>query len=477
MNDEPRNAAPSLPDDTVLSVRGVSKKFCRNLRRSMWYGVQDLTRNLLGLRPERSSFFVPRSSLENDEQRTTDDERRTKNEERRTKNEEPRLRRDEFWALDDVSLDVRRGEVLGVIGSNGSGKSTLLRLLTGIFPPDRGEIAVRGRVGALIALGAGFHPHLTGRENIWLNGTILGMGREEIEAKFESIVSFSEIGSFLDAPVSTYSSGMTVRLGFSIAVHVDPDVLLVDEVLSVGDASFRAKSYARMMGFKERGRTIVFVSHDLMGVEAICTRCAWLDRGKLRSVGATSEVLSEYRLSQDRHLLEVTRPVAGNVCETGDIVITRAETFGDGPAPKSEFAFRERFAVRVHYLARKRVESPYFMIYVVSAETGATIFNANMLRDGGEPEALEGEGWLDIDFGPLNLYPGVYRLRGMIRKQSSVEYFALREIGAIQVVSAPEAYGRSGRFATNYVRDGSSWVVEPQYRWRHAASERTGASR
>jgi ABC-type polysaccharide/polyol phosphate transport system ATPase subunit len=376
--------------------------------------------------------------------------------------------------VQDVSLDLKKGEVLGIIGSNGSGKSTLLRILTGIIPPDAGEVLMRGRVGALIALGAGFHPHMTGRENIYLNGTILGMTRDELDSRFDSIVEFSEIGAFLDAPVSTYSSGMTVRLGFSIAVHVDPEILLVDEVLSVGDASFRAKSYARMMGFKERGRTIIFVSHDLMGVEAICTRCAWLDRGILRMIGNTAEVLSAYRLSQDRHLMDVTRPAAASADDTGEITVTQVETLDATGAPKSEFRFRDALAIRIHYQTRTRIDRPYFMVFITKVDIGAVVFNANMLRDGGEPAYLDGAGSLTIGFGSLNLYPSVYSIRVMIRKNSTVEYLALRDFGSFLVNSTPEDYGKNGAFATNYVRDSSAWVVYPEFSWSFAGSTHYG---
>ena len=229
-------------NDVVVSVKNVSKKFCRNLRRSMAYGILDLSKNLMGLKPDTST-----------------------------------LNRDEFWALDDVSFELRRGETLGIIGINGSGKSTLLRLLSGIFPPDKGEIAVKGRIGSLIAVGAGFHPHMTGRENVFLNGAILGMSRKEIEKKYDSIVGFAEIGDFLEAPVSTYSSGMRVRLGFAIAVHCEPDILLIDEVLSVGDLSFRNKSLRHMANFRAKAKALIFISHNLEQV-----RVLWAKPGLIR---------------------------------------------------------------------------------------------------------------------------------------------------------------------------------------------------
>ncbi|MCD6415713.1 MAG: ABC transporter ATP-binding protein [Planctomycetes bacterium] len=251
--------SPPLPDDVVLSVRGVSKKFCRHLRRSMAYGIIDLSKNLLGVRPDSSG-----------------------------------LRKAEFWALDDVSLELRRGEILGLIGPNGSGKTTLLRLMAGIFPPDKGEISVRGRVGALISLGAGFHPHMTGRENIYLNGAILGMSRAEIRARFDDIVDFAEIGEFIDAPVATYSSGMYVRLGFAIAVHVDPAILLVDEVISVGDTFFRHKCMRRIQEITAQGTAAIFVSHVTDRIRAICDRGMVIEKGRVQFLGESERAVDIY---------------------------------------------------------------------------------------------------------------------------------------------------------------------------------------
>lgn len=247
-----------MEGDVVVSVRNVSKKFCRGLRRSMLYGITDLSKNLLGIRPNNT-----------------------------------KLLKDEFWAVNDVNFELRRGEVLGLIGANGSGKTTMLRLLAGIFPPDRGEISIRGRVGALISLGAGFHPHMTGRENIYLNGTILGMERAEIDRKFQSIVDFAEIGEFIDAPVATYSSGMTVRLGFAVAIHTDPELLLIDEILAVGDVGFRAKCYGIISDLL-RNCAVVFVSHQMQTVSRICDRVIVLKKGSILYEGGTADAIQAY---------------------------------------------------------------------------------------------------------------------------------------------------------------------------------------
>lgn len=238
------NAEGRAGDEVVVAVKNVSKKFCKTLRRSMGYGIADLTKNLVGLKPDSTQ-----------------------------------LRKDEFWALDNISFELRRGEVLGLIGLNGSGKTTLLRLLSGIFPPDKGEITINGRVGALIALGAGFHPHMTGRENVYLNGAILGLKRDEIDAQFEKIVEYSEIRSFIDAPVATYSSGMRVRLGFSIAMAMKPDVLLIDEVLAVGDVGFKVKCFNTIVDLTKKC-AVIFVSHNMANIAKISTDVLLLNEGR-----------------------------------------------------------------------------------------------------------------------------------------------------------------------------------------------------
>ena len=202
-----------------------------------------------------------------------------------------------FNALDDVSFDIRRGETVGLIGRNGAGKSTMLKILSRITTPTRGEALIRGRVGALLEVGTGFHPELTGRENIYLNGTILGMSKREIDAKFDEIVEFSETGDFLETPVKRYSSGMYVKLAFSIASALDNDVLLLDEVLAVGDAAFRRKSLARMKEIAASGRTILFGSHSLPNIREICTRCLWFEHGRIRMDGPTDEVSAAYESS------------------------------------------------------------------------------------------------------------------------------------------------------------------------------------
>jgi ABC-type polysaccharide/polyol phosphate transport system ATPase subunit len=210
-----------------------------------------------------------------------------------------KVQSDLFWALQDVDLSIRRGEIFGLVGRNGAGKSTLLKVVARVLRPTRGRVWVRGRVAPLLEFGAGFHPELTGRENVFLNGTILGFTRREIEARFERIVDFAELWDFIDAPLRTYSSGMIARLGFSVATDVRPEVLIVDEVLAVGDEAFQEKCKVRMQSFQEEGATVLLVTHNMETIAKMCDRAALLEQGRVRMVGAPDEVIGAYRAQAD----------------------------------------------------------------------------------------------------------------------------------------------------------------------------------
>ncbi len=209
-----------------------------------------------------------------------------------------RIQHHSFWALHDVSLSIMHGEVFGLIGANGAGKSTLLKLIARVIPPSTGRVRVVGRVAPLLELGAGFHPELSGRENIYLNGAMLGFTRKEMDAKFDSIVNFAELWEFIDAPMRTYSSGMWARLGFSVATDTKPDILIIDEILGVGDEAFQRKSSARILSFRDQGATILMVSHNSAMIESLCQRSAWLDHGRLVVMGEARDVVAAYRESQ-----------------------------------------------------------------------------------------------------------------------------------------------------------------------------------
>ncbi|WP_448335270.1 ABC transporter ATP-binding protein [Bellilinea sp.] len=209
-----------------------------------------------------------------------------------------KVRNNSFWALRNVSFEINKGEVFGIIGQNGAGKSTLLKLVSRVMRPTEGRVVVIGRVVPLLELGAGFHPELTGRENIYLNGSILGFSRKEMETKFHRIVEFSELHEFIEAPLRTYSSGMWARLGFAVAIDAEPDILILDEILSVGDEAFQRKCLARIDEFRQQGATIVLVSHNTHQIEQMCQRAAWLAHGQLQSIGPASEVVRAYRENQ-----------------------------------------------------------------------------------------------------------------------------------------------------------------------------------
>lgn len=204
---------------------------------------------------------------------------------------------EEFWALEDVSFDIQQGDRVGIIGRNGAGKSTLLKILSRITEPTSGKVSVKGRVASLLEVGTGFHPELTGRENIFLNGAILGMSKAEIKSKFDEIVAFAEVEKFLDTPVKRYSSGMYVRLAFAVAAHLEPEILIVDEVLAVGDAQFQKKCLGKMEETGNDGRTILFVSHNMGVISQLCSTCVWLDQGKIKGIGQTGSVVNAYMLN------------------------------------------------------------------------------------------------------------------------------------------------------------------------------------
>lgn len=265
--------------EVLIKVENIKKKFCRSLKRSMLYGVQDISKDILGL-----------------------------------DNKSENLRKDEFWSLDDISFEVKRGECLGIIGANGAGKSTLLKILNGIILPDGGKVTTIGKVGALIEVGSGFHPMLSGRENIYLNGSILGMSKKELDDKFDSIVEFAELKDSIDMPVKHYSSGMYVRLGFSVAAHVKPDVLILDEILAVGDMAFVAKCFRHLSKIR-KSTAIIMVSHDMKNISRICDKVLFIENGRENYIGRSEKGIREFRKS----ILHTNNEKFGNI--KSDIIV------------------------------------------------------------------------------------------------------------------------------------------------------------
>ena len=312
----------------------------------------------------------------------------------------------EFTALNDVSFTVNEGEVFGVIGQNGSGKSTLLKCMAGILQPNSGWVKVHKRMSALLELGAGFHPELSGRDNIFLNAAILGMGRREIANRFDQIVEFSGLESFIEAPVKTYSSGMYVRLAFAVAINVDPRLLIVDEILAVGDVTFQQRCMEKFMEFRNDGRTIVLVTHDLSSVKNMCDRAIWLTHGAITGAGDPSDLVEAYT---EMMLGNRNRDVDGSTRRgSGELQITSVEVFvGDHPEAVKRFRTSDSIRVRLHYKALKPVPKPIFGFEI--ATLGGVTLTAPCTRDVGLiPEMVSGEGYIDVSMDSVGLLPGTY---------------------------------------------------------------------
>ncbi len=317
--------------------------------------------------------------------------------------------RETLWALRDVSLDIPHGVTFGLIGHNGSGKSTLLQLIAGILEPDAGSIRVDGRVTSLLELGAGFSPDLTGRENVFLNASLHGFTRAEIAPRFEAIVAFAELERFIDMPVRTYSSGMYMRLGFAVAVHLDPQVILVDEAFAVGDERFQRKCLHTIRDFQKRGVTIVLVSHDLILIEQLASQAALLDHGELAAIGAPAEVIGRY------HELGLGHEGAtgSHRWGSGEIEITRLDVLSDGARVTGAVRTRDPLTFRLHYRCAAPVENPVFGI-AIHRDDGVHLTGPNTRLSGIEMGTIEGEGVIDYTIARLPLLPGRYYLSAAV---------------------------------------------------------------
>jgi lipopolysaccharide transport system ATP-binding protein len=367
-----------------------------------------------------------------------------------------RSRAEEFWALRDVSFQIKPGEMVGIIGSNGAGKSTLLKLLSRITVPTEGRIRINGRTASLLEVGTGFHQELTGRENIFLNGAILGMTREEITRKFDEIVEFSEIAEFLDTPVKRYSSGMYVRLAFAVAAHLEPEILIVDEVLAVGDAAFQKKCLGKMDNFAQSGRTVIFVSHNMEAVRNLCERVVWLKDGHLHRDGETEGIIEAYFDSvSEGPSFTFTNPDYG-------LTIDKVVLKNDHGEETGQFRPGDDLIVEISYYANKRIESPIIALGVLGVS--GPCFTSNMLLDGHRPKCLEGAGRITCTFRSIPLLPQSYSVKMRIQaanvKDIVVTY---QEVAHFSVVGDLKEYGYEGEYLNWAVR--STPVVVP-YEWR-----------
>ena len=364
--------------DIAIRCESAGKKFCKSLKNSMLYGALDILRSALGT--------IPDSSI---------------------------LRQDEFWAIEDINFELKRGESFGIIGPNGSGKTTLLKLLNGIFMPDKGKITIDGRMGALIQVGAGFHPMLSGRENIYINGAILGLSKNEIDKNFDSIVDFADIGDFLDSPVKFYSSGMYVRLGFAIAIHCRPDILLIDEILAVGDLKFQTKCLKFITAnILKNGCTVVFVSHNRYAIEDVCERALYIKKGKMIKMGRTTEVIGQYLADIKTEEIASGVKLSSSFNLEGIIKIDFLDKEG---VLKNQFKSGEQVRIRFYYSFKQRINNPSVAItfnhndprYSLVSSSDY-IFNLHSGYDDFNVPELEGHGYFEVFIDCLYIPVGLY---------------------------------------------------------------------
>ncbi len=395
-------------NDCVIKVSNVSKKFSRNLRSLMKYGFYDSFRNILGLSVDSS-----------------------------------KLRKDEFWAVDDISFEVRKGEALGIIGHNGSGKSTILKMLNGIYMPDKGKIEIKGRIGALIEVGAGFHPMLTGRENIYINGAILGMTKKEIDNKFDDIVAFADIGDFIDSPVRHYSSGMYVRLGFSVAVYSEPDILLIDEILAVGDLRFQAKCLDHMSKLRKNGLTTVLVSHHMPKIGSFCDRVLLLSKGKLMVLDKPEIGIEMYeREMQNENYtgsigsVPASNPVGG--ATLNNVIFEIDENFKNNEKCKIQLKYGDPLKIYMEYdLLNKDIDDCIIAVVVYRKKDGLKCFG--ILSSDKNLRLKNKVGKIKTIINNHNLLPDEYVVDIQIRsKLFDIPYFTHREKNV--VISYPNYY-------------------------------------
>ena len=328
---------------------------------------------------------------------------------------------EEFWALRDVSFQIDAGETVGFIGPNGAGKSSLLKLIARVFEPTSGHISVQGRVAALLELGTGFHPELSGRENIFLSGAIIGLTRPEIEKSVDSIVKFAGLGHFIDAPVKHYSSGMYVRLGFAVAIHTQPDILLIDEVLSVGDQQFQSRCMDKIAEMQTDGVTIILVSHDLGAVRRMCQRCIWLEDGQVLADGDTETTLNSYLShvwAADLGTDEAV-PRLGRRWGSGEARIERVDFLDAAKQPATMYRTGETFTARIWYCATRRIDRPSVGV-AIYRDDGTHVTGPNTAVTGFELDVIDSRGFVDYTVDNLPLLPGQYEFSATLYDYHSI---------------------------------------------------------
>lgn len=402
--------------DIGISVENVSKKYCRRLRTALWYGVKDIAAEVFG-----------GSGLAH-----------------------LKLRQNEFWAVDKISFSVRRGECVALIGPNGAGKSTILKLINGLIKPDAGQIRLRGRVGALIELGTGFNPVLTGRENVYVNASILGLTRKHVDARLDEILEFAEIGDFIDAPVQSYSSGMRVRLGFSVAAHLRPHVLLIDEVLAVGDVAFRMKCFRHILHLIDIGTSIVVVAHSVNLLSRITDRTLVMNQGELGFDGDLAEGTAYYQ--------SLRSPLIDYVGCVQDAHLTRiaaVELIDDADQPREEYSTGDTLRARLTFASSKVVSGARISVNVESPMMGNLAgFStplSNFEFDVRPPTTV-----VDLQLADLPLLVGNYLLTVSLYGAEAGDFLDRRSPAAAFKITGPE---------TNSFGFGQNHIFRMQHRW------------
>ncbi len=369
-----------------------------------------------------------------------------------------------FWALKGVSFEVKKGEALGIIGANGSGKTTILRLLSKVTLPTKGDIDVSGKVAPLIQVGAGFHPELTGKENTYLNAAIMGLSKKEVDKKYDDIVSFAELNGFMDTPVKRYSSGMYVRLGFAVVANIDPDIFLIDEILSVGDLSFQRKCLDTMGKIRKSNKCIVFVSHNISAVRGLCDRVIWLNKGKIEQEGDPDNVINAYvsYMTTKSTFINDTSYVGGKTrWGTGEARFTKVEVLNAKGVRVDRIHAGDKIVVRLEYEAFQKIDSPTFWIGLMNKDeikVFGTYYNKNRVGE----YAVNGKGSLSCVIDSLPMRPGPYYVMAGI--YGDIGDLAIDRIGR---VAEFKIESMNGNEYDDYNGYGAEGAVNLPHRWNH----------
>jgi lipopolysaccharide transport system ATP-binding protein len=370
-----------------------------------------------------------------------------------------------LWALKDVSFEVMPGDVVGLIGRNGAGKSTLLRILAGITEPTCGQADLYGRVGGVLDIGTGFHPELTGRENVFLSGVILGMRGREVRRRFDEIVAFAELENFVDTPVKHYSSGMYVRLAFAVAAHIEPEILLVDEVLAVGDRGFRYKCIERMQALARGGCSLLFVSHDMSAVQNLCDKVILLEEGRVKEQGDPGTIIEEYFKDVSIRMGSAVPPQSSSA----SLKIVRVLVSRDGHTPCAELRMGDSLYVTIEFIALTPIARPHFSVGITEGGP-RSIALASMLIDGQAPEVISGPGQIVCCFRELPLLPKGFQIWGSVRGESGVgDILDWQHLASFRVVAVDDRVMIGPDRTLQYLHDDAPFYVP--YEWRFDASE------